>query len=152
MTGNNIVACIPFVISTGYIRLVSLLLLGFSFTCSATTKRVVGLKDQQNKSAHESSAQLACEAAASIRTVASLTREEDCLRLYSERLEEPLRNSIKTTIWSTLLYAFTQSVTFYVIALVFWYGARLVSYLEISTQSFFVTVMVRACTLLVSSA
>ena len=121
----------------------SLLLLGFSFTCSATTKRVVGLKDQQNKSAHESSAQLACEAAASIRTVASLTREEDCLRLYSERLEEPLRNSIKTTMWSNLLYAFSQSVSFYVIALVFWYGARLVSYLEISTQSFFVALIVR---------
>jgi ATP-binding cassette subfamily B (MDR/TAP) protein 1 len=108
-----------------------------------TTKRVVVLKDQQNKRTHESSAQLACEAAASIRTVASLTREEDCLRLYRERLEVPLRNSIKTTIWSNLLYAFSQSASFYVVALVFWYGARLVSYLEISTVSFFVALMVR---------
>ena len=143
MTGNNIVVCIPFLVSSGYIHLVSLLLQGSSFIFSATTKRVVGLKDQQNKGAHESSAQLACEAAASIRTVASLTREEDCLRLYRERLEEPLRNSIETTIWTTLLYAFSQSTSFYVIALVFWYGARLVSYLEISTMSFFVALIVR---------
>ncbi|KAF8546860.1 P-loop containing nucleoside triphosphate hydrolase protein [Imleria badia] len=47
-------ACIPFVIWTGYIRL-----------------RVVVLKDQHDKGAHRSSAQLACKAAASIRTVAS---------------------------------------------------------------------------------
>ena len=121
----------------------SLLLPGSPFICSATTKRVVVLKDKQNKGTHESSAQLACEAAASIRTVASLTREEDCLRLYSEMLEEPLRNSVKTTMWSNLLYAFSQSSTFYVIALVFWYGARLVSYLEITTLAFFVSLMVR---------
>ena len=107
------------------------------------TKRVVVLKGHQDKGAHESSAQLACEAAASIRTVASLTREEDCLRLYSESLEEPLRNSNQTTKWSSLLYAFSQSVSFYVIALVFWYGSRLVSDMELSPMAFFVSLMVR---------
>ena len=55
-----------------------------------TLKRVVVLKDQLNKRAHADSAQLACEAAASIRTVASLTRGADCLALYSKSLEEPL--------------------------------------------------------------
>ncbi|KAF9221679.1 P-loop containing nucleoside triphosphate hydrolase protein [Gyrodon lividus] len=117
-------ACIPFLISTGYIRL-----------------RVVALKDQQNKGAHESSAQLACEAAASIRVVASLTREEDCLKLYSKSLEEPLRKSKKSAVWSNLLYSFSQSITFFVIALVFWYGSTLVARLEIDTMSFFVALM-----------
>ncbi|KIK97939.1 hypothetical protein PAXRUDRAFT_807077 [Paxillus rubicundulus Ve08.2h10] len=117
-------ACIPFLISTGYIRL-----------------RVVVLKDQQNKAAHDGSAQVACEAAASIRTVASLTREEDFLKLYSTSLEETLRKSTKASLWSSLLYAFSQSMTFYAIALVFWYGSTLVSRLEISTTSFFVAFM-----------
>ncbi|KAI9573606.1 ste6-like protein [Boletus coccyginus] len=117
-------ACIPFVISTGYVRL-----------------QVVVLRGQRDKRAYENSAQLACEAAASIRTVASLTREEDCLRLYSEYLQEPLRKSTKTTIWATLLFAFSESTTYYVIALVFWYGAQLVSNLEFSTTSFFVALM-----------
>ncbi|KAH7885321.1 P-loop containing nucleoside triphosphate hydrolase protein [Phlebopus sp. FC_14] len=117
-------ACIPFLISTGYIRL-----------------RVVVLKDQQNKGAHESSAQLACEAAGAIRTVAALTREEDCLRLYSSSLEEPLKKSNRTALWSNLLYSLSQSMTFYVIALVFWYGSTLVSRMEISTMSFFVALM-----------
>lgn len=117
-------ACIPFLMSTGYIRL-----------------RVVVLKDQQNKAAHESSAQLACEAAASIRTVASLTREEDFLNLYSASLEEPLRKSTKASLWGNFFYAISQSMTFYVIALVFWYGSILVSRLDISTTSFFIALM-----------
>lgn len=99
---------------------------------------VVVLKDQKNKKAHEQSAQLACEAAGSIRTVASLTREDDCLRLYSESLEEPLRNSNRTALWSNLLYALTQCMAFFVISLVFWYGSRLVSTQEYGTFQFFV--------------
>ncbi|ESK90451.1 multidrug resistance protein 1 [Moniliophthora roreri MCA 2997] len=117
-------ACTPFLVCTGYIRL-----------------RVVVLKDQQNKKAHAGSAQLACEAAGSIRTVASLTREDDCLKLYSKSLDEPLRNSSKTALWSNALYALSQGMVFFVISLVFWYGARLVSTLEISTFKFFVGLM-----------
>jgi ATP-binding cassette subfamily B (MDR/TAP) protein 1 len=118
------IACTPLLISTGYIRL-----------------RVVVLKDQANKKAHYDSAQIACEAAGAIRTVASLTREEDCCRLYSESLEEPVRRSNKTSLWSNLLYAFTQAVSFFVIALIFWYGAHLISLGEFSTFRFFVGLM-----------
>jgi ATP-binding cassette subfamily B (MDR/TAP) protein 1 len=118
------IACTPLLVSTGYIRL-----------------RVVVLKDQANKKEHESSAQLACEAAGSIRTVAALTREADCLRLYSESLEEPLKKSNRTAVWSNALYAFSQSLIFFVIALVFWYGATLVSELKATTFEFFVGLM-----------
>lgn len=100
------------------------------------------LKDQKNKKAHESSAQLACEAAGAIRTVASLTREEDCCRMYSESLEGPLRTSNRTALYSNGFYALSQSMSFYIIALVFWYGSRLVSTLEVSTFHFFVALMV----------
>jgi ATP-binding cassette subfamily B (MDR/TAP) protein 1 len=119
--------CTPFLVSAGYIRL-----------------RVVVLKDQRNKAAHEASAQLACEAAAAIRTVASLTRENDCLDLYSKSLEEPLRQSNRTAIWSNGIYALSQSMIFFVIALIFWFGAQLVSKREATTFQFFVGLMVRA--------
>lgn len=105
-------------------------------------QRVVVLKDQSNKAAHESSAQLACEAAGSIRTVAALTREDDCCRMYSESLDEPLRKSNRTAIWSNLLYSLSQSIVFFVIALVFWYGSILVSQREYGTFQFFVGLMV----------
>jgi ATP-binding cassette subfamily B (MDR/TAP) protein 1 len=87
---------------------------------------------------------LASEAAGSIRTVASLTREGDCLRLYSESLEGPLRKSNKTAIWSNLLFAFTQAQVFFILALIFWWGANLVSRQEATTFEFFIGLMVRA--------
>ncbi|OBZ71083.1 Leptomycin B resistance protein pmd1 [Grifola frondosa] len=118
------IACTPVLVSAGYIRL-----------------RVVVLKDQKNKKAHESSAQLACEAAGAIRTVASLTREDDCCDLYSKSLEEPLRVSNRSAIYSNGIYALSQAMSFFVIALVFWYGSRLVASQQCSTFQFFVGLM-----------
>ena len=94
------------------------------------------LKDQTNKKEHEQSAQLACEAAAAaIRTVVSYDP-------HSKSLEGPLQRSNRTAIWSNMLYAISQAVSFFVIALVFWYGSRLVSFLEYSIFQFFVGLMV----------
>ncbi|KAF8755102.1 P-loop containing nucleoside triphosphate hydrolase protein [Rhizoctonia solani] len=118
------IACIPLVVSTGYIRL-----------------RVVVLKDQSNKAAHEESAQVACEAAGSIKTVASLTREKDCCDNYSRSLEGPLQRSNRTSLYSNAFYALSQSMTFFVIALVFWYGSKLVGSQEYSTNAFFICLM-----------
>ncbi|KAI6043447.1 P-loop containing nucleoside triphosphate hydrolase protein [Pisolithus marmoratus] len=118
------IGCTPLVFSAGYIRL-----------------RVVMLKDQQNRAAHGDSAKVACEAAGAIRTVASLTREDDCLKTYSSSLEGPLRNSNRSAVWSNLVFAFSQSCSFWVIALVFWYGSRLVANLEVSTTNFFTALM-----------
>ena len=120
------IACIPLVISAGYVRL-----------------RVVVMKDQNNRRAHEDSAQLACEAAGAIKTVASLTREDDCLRQYSKSLEGPLKISNRSALNSTFWFALSQSMVFFVIALVFWYGSRLVASLEYNTFQFFVCLMVR---------
>lgn len=54
-----------------------------------------------------------------------------------------MRQSNRTAIWSNLLYALSQSMIFFVIALVFWFGATLVSKRECSTFQFFVGLMVR---------
>ncbi|KAI0375403.1 multidrug resistance protein 1 [Pilatotrama ljubarskyi] len=118
------IACTPVMLSTGYVRL-----------------RVIVLKDQQNKKSHEVSAQLACEAAGSIRTIASLTREEECCRLYSESLEEPYRRTNRSAIFSNAIYALTQALTFWVIALVFWYGSLLVAEQKRTILQFFVGLM-----------
>ena len=103
---------------------------------------MVVLKDQDNKKAHEESAQIACEAAGAIRTVASLTREEDCFNIYSRSLEEPLQRSNRTAIWSNLIYATSQGMMMFVIALVFWYGSQGVSKQEYGTTAFFVCLFV----------
>ncbi|KAK0232730.1 P-loop containing nucleoside triphosphate hydrolase protein [Armillaria fumosa] len=114
-------AVTPLLVSTGYIRF-----------------RVVVLKDQKTKKAREASAQIACEAAGAIRTVASLTLEDNCCNHYASSLGEPLRQSNRIAIWSNILYAFSASAVFFCIALFFWYGAFLVSRQEFSTFQFFV--------------
>ncbi|PPQ85425.1 hypothetical protein CVT25_006317 [Psilocybe cyanescens] len=118
------IACTPALIAVGYVRLI-----------------VIVQKDKKNRKAHEDSAQLACEAAGSIRTVAALGREDDCLRMYSQSLEEPLRKSNITAIWSGMLYALSQALSFFVIALVFWYGSVLVSRGDCSLFHFFIGLM-----------
>lgn len=118
-------ASTPALVSVGYIRL-----------------QVVVMKDQANKKAHLESAQLACEAAGAIRTVAALTREDDCLQIYTKSLEVPLHHSNRAAIWSNMLYAFSQGLGFLVIALVFWYGSLLVSRQEATIFQFFIGLLV----------
>ncbi|KZP33057.1 P-loop containing nucleoside triphosphate hydrolase protein [Athelia psychrophila] len=118
------IATLPFVVGSGYVRL-----------------RVVVLKDQVNKAAHEASAQMACEAVGAIRTVAALTRERDCCEIYSRSLDAPLRTAARASVRSTLAYAVSQALSFFVIALVFWYGSRLVAAQEYSSNEFFVCLM-----------
>jgi ATP-binding cassette subfamily B (MDR/TAP) protein 1 len=61
--------------------------------------------------------------------------------LYSKSLEEPLNKSNRSALWTNLIFAFSQAQTFWVIALVFWYGAVLVSRLEATTFDFYVALM-----------
>ncbi|KAL7417152.1 ste6-like protein [Mrakia frigida] len=118
------IACIPLVISAGYFRL-----------------QLVVLKDQKNKADHEASAQLACEASGAIRTVASLTREKDAVDAYSKSLDIPLQAAKRTLIYSNALYALSQSLAFFVIALVFFIGSRWIADFTISLTAFFTTLM-----------
>ncbi|GAA6062061.1 hypothetical protein JCM10212_003559 [Sporobolomyces blumeae] len=118
------IACFPLTLSAGIIRL-----------------KVVVVKDQMNKRSHEQSAQMACEAASAIRTVASLTREADCTRMYSEYLDAPMRVSNRVAIWSSMLYAISQSLSFWVIGLIFWYGARQLANGSLTQRDFFVAMI-----------
>jgi len=117
-------ACSPILVFTGYAGL-----------------HVILQKDKGTKKAHESSAHIACEAAGTIRTVASLTREDDCVHLYSQSLEGPLQQARRSAIWSSALFASSQSIGFFVSALMFWYGSRLVSTFEVSNFAFFIVLM-----------
>lgn len=106
-------------------------------------QQIIILKDKINKKAHEESAQVACEAAGAIRTVASLTREHDCFEVYSRSLDEPLRESNRRSMYSHALFAASQGMIFFVLALIFWYGGQLVASQELSGFAFFVVLMVR---------
>lgn len=90
------------------------------------------------KKAYETSASFACEATGAIRTVASLTREEDVLRIYIESINSQSKRSLQSVLKSSLLYAASQSLMFACVALGFWYGGNRIADREYSMFQFFV--------------
>ena len=59
--------------------------------------------EQQSKKAYEASASYACEATSAIRTVASLTREQDVWNNYHEQLNAQNRRSLQAAAKSSIL-------------------------------------------------
>ena len=90
------------------------------------------------KKAYEASASYACEATAAIRTVASLTREEDVWEHYHQAIVEQEAKSLSSILRSSVLYACSQSFMFLCTALGFWYGGTLIANREISELHFFI--------------
>ncbi|KAL1959000.1 hypothetical protein VTO42DRAFT_3241 [Malbranchea cinnamomea] len=95
----------------------------------------------RSKKAYESSASYACEATSAIRTVASLTRESDVSGNYHLQLAEQGRKSLISVAKSSTLYAASQSLLFFCLALGFWYGGTLMGKNEYSMFQFFVCFM-----------
>ncbi|KAJ5038208.1 uncharacterized protein L3040_007075 [Drepanopeziza brunnea f. sp. 'multigermtubi'] len=90
------------------------------------------------KKAYEKSASFACEACTAIRTLASLTREEDVLKIYVESINAQSKKSLNSILKSSTLYAASQSLMFACVALGFWYGGQLIADREYSLFQFFV--------------
>ena len=89
------------------------------------------------KKAYEGSASYACEATSAIRTVASLTREDEVWENYHQTLVTQGRSGLNSTLKSSILYASTQAFMFLCSALAFWYGAKLISQFELGLMQFF---------------
>ncbi|KAL9029789.1 MAG: hypothetical protein Q9196_002008 [Gyalolechia fulgens] len=92
---------------------------------------------ERAKKAYEGSASYACEATSAIRTVASLTREDDVLEHYHRSLVAQGQKSLRSILKSSLLYAASQSFMFLCIGLCFWYGGTLIADHEYTMFQFF---------------
>lgn len=106
--------------------------------CGWTRLKMLALLEKQSKSAYERSATYACEAASSMRTVASLTVERHIFSTYRDILQKQRRHSALSTVKSSLLYAATQSINFLCAALAFWWGGRLIVSDHYSMFAYFV--------------
>ncbi|UKZ80654.1 hypothetical protein TrVFT333_008417 [Trichoderma virens FT-333] len=93
------------------------------------------------KAAYAASAAYASEAISSIRTVASLTREQDIMRIYREDIAAQRRKGLKSVLSSSALYGAAQGATFLCFGLAFWYGGTLVATGEYDLFRFFVCFM-----------
>ncbi|GBC34824.2 ABC multidrug transporter Mdr1 [Rhizophagus irregularis DAOM 181602=DAOM 197198] len=117
-------ACIPLLVGSGALRM----------------KMLSGFQ-QKNKLAYEYSAQIACEGAANIRTVAALTREDDLWNIYHKLLDEPMRQGFNNAFLASITFAFAQCVNFLTNALAFWYGSRLFVSGEYNLEKMFTVFM-----------
>ncbi|KAK0621501.1 P-loop containing nucleoside triphosphate hydrolase protein [Bombardia bombarda] len=119
-----------------------------ALVCIATMPIVIGCGffrfymlahyQRRGKRAYAGSASYASEAITAIRTVASLTREKDVLEHYQRSLAIQQRDSLKSVLKSSVLYAASQSFMFLAFALGFWYGGTLIAKHEYSMFQFFV--------------
>ncbi|KAK3357131.1 P-loop containing nucleoside triphosphate hydrolase protein [Lasiosphaeria hispida] len=119
-----------------------------ALVCIATMPIVIGCGffrfwmlahyQRRAKRAYAGSASYASEAITSIRTVASLTRENDVLEQYKVNLAIQQRSSLISVLKSSLLYAASQSFMFLAFALGFWYGGTLIAKFEYDMFQFFV--------------
>ncbi|KAK6346165.1 hypothetical protein TWF730_010497 [Orbilia blumenaviensis] len=94
--------------------------------------------DEENGDRFAQSASIASESIAAIRTVASLTLEEEILHAFKEKLGEVVNNSFRGILIRMFFYSVSQSLDFLVMALGFWYGAKLLASGEYDTQQFFI--------------
>jgi ATP-binding cassette subfamily B (MDR/TAP) protein 1 len=83
-------------------------------------------------------ASFACEAASSIRTVASLSLEKHLLNEYHDKLTAQAKGNLKFMNVSAVLYAMSQGLSMFIFALVFWYGGGLMLKMEYTVLQFFI--------------
>ncbi|KAI9155465.1 ATP-binding cassette multidrug transport protein [Paramyrothecium foliicola] len=120
----GVFAGIPPMILGGYIRI------------RIETKMDVDIDAKFSKSAS-----IASESVTAIRTVSSLAIENDVLRRYTNELDTAVSESRLSLMTMMLFTAFTQSVEFFVLALGFWWGSKLISAGDINFYQFIVSFM-----------
>ncbi|KAH8752571.1 P-loop containing nucleoside triphosphate hydrolase protein [Diaporthe sp. PMI_573] len=138
MTVSTLVTCIVVALAIGWkLALVCISTVPVLLACGFLRVWMLSRFQTRSKQAYASSASYASEAVTAIRTVASLTREEDVLAKYRESIASQLKTSTKSVLKSSSLYAASQSFMFLCFALGFWYGGTLIAKREYGLFQFF---------------
>ncbi|KAF2097197.1 P-loop containing nucleoside triphosphate hydrolase protein [Rhizodiscina lignyota] len=116
-----LLACVPVMLLSGFLRL-----------------RMLAKAEQRHHTAYNDAAALASEACSAIRTVAALGKERYFLRAYQESLDKPYKQGVKFALLGNILLAFSLSITYFIYALAYWWGSRLVGDGEYSILEFFI--------------
>ncbi|GAB1195064.1 hypothetical protein APSETT444_004318 [Aspergillus pseudonomiae] len=87
------------------------------------------------------SASLASEAVLSIRTVSSLAMEENILKRYTNELDRAIQTSTRPLFNMMVWFSLTQSIEYFILALGFWWGSKLIHDGDITFYQFIVSFM-----------
>ena len=138
-TSTVLMASIIISLSIGWkLALVCIAVVPVLLGCGFLRMHMLARFQRRSRSAYEASASYACEATSAIRTVASLTREDDVLVAYHDQLTKQGFKSVISVCKSSLLYAASQALIFACLALGFWWGGTLLGRHEYSMFRFFV--------------
>ena len=80
--------------------------------------------EAMNQAVFADSSKFAAESIAAFRTVTSLTLEDMICDRYNDLLNHHVKAAFKKARFSTLLFAFSDSITLPCMALIFWYGGK----------------------------
>ncbi|KAJ5247718.1 ABC multidrug transporter mdr1 [Penicillium chermesinum] len=139
MTLTTLIGSMCIALAFGWkLALVCISLLPVLLGCGFFQFYMLAKFESDSKEGHKDSASFACEAASSIRIVASLTREEEVWNSYHEILESQNHAHLISNLRASLLFAASQALVFFCVALGFWYGGGLLGRHEYDMLSFFV--------------
>jgi len=94
-----------------------------------------------NDAVFSESSKFGAESISAFRTVCSLVMEDSICERYDRLLHGHIMSAYKKARWTTLIFAFSESIGLACQALVLWYGGRLLSTGEYEVIPFFVTYM-----------
>ncbi|KAI0401024.1 P-loop containing nucleoside triphosphate hydrolase protein [Xylaria palmicola] len=94
--------------------------------------------EKMNNAVFAESSKFAAESIGAFRTVSSLTLEDTINRRYEHLLNGHVRVAFRKSTWRSLVFAFSDSVSLAVQALIFWYGGTLLASHEYGILNFFI--------------
>ncbi|KAK1988720.1 P-loop containing nucleoside triphosphate hydrolase protein [Colletotrichum cereale] len=97
--------------------------------------------EKMNAAVFAESSTFAAESIGAFRTVSALTLEDTTCARYNTLLRDHVRHAFRKAKWTSLVFAFSDSVSMACQALIFWYGSRLLISGEYNSQAFFVCFM-----------
>ncbi|CBX90735.1 hypothetical protein IAQ61_002218 [Plenodomus lingam] len=127
MAFTTLIAAVATSIAVGWkLGLVGAATVPVLLICGFFRYRILAQLDAHLRKSYQETASLAGEAVTAIRTVMSLNRQERVTGKFHDQLAEQDMRSIRSSLKSSVLYAFSQSAGMLCTALGLWYGGTLV--------------------------
>jgi ABC-type multidrug transport system fused ATPase/permease subunit len=124
ITVNLIAAIILTHIIAWRIALVCLALVPLLLGAGLMELHVLGKFEERHENAYTKSVDIGVEAVTSIKTIASLSLEEETLQTYRRSLKGPRKETLRVTVLASLWQAMTYFLGNLVNALAYWWGAK----------------------------
>ncbi|KIX93291.1 uncharacterized protein Z520_10934 [Fonsecaea multimorphosa CBS 102226] len=124
ITVNLIAAIVLTHIIAWRIALVCLSLVPLLLGAGLMELRVLAKFEERHENAYTRSVDIGVEAITSIKTIASLSLEEETLKTYRRSLKGPRKETLKVSLYASLWQAMTYLLGNLVNALAYWWGAK----------------------------